>query len=160
MAYRRKGPAASADPSPFPDEPGQDEMLPPRTFQVALRAHARRSPDERIHCFHRFSGQKFPPTRKQQGQILYLVRNLRDGPSARPDIPIVPVQDEYLAKTQPQDTPQNICKIHRHHFGPYRHCAGKMRRVRRALREGDGRKKQALRAKGYVLGNSGNDDCV
>src|SRR5208282_1782985 len=94
---------------------------------------------------HHVLGKKLPPIHEQHRRIFYIIGHLSDCAASRSDIAVVTVEDEDLAKSNPQKIAQDVCVIHRHYFRSNRDRPLKMCRVRRTLRELDYGKQKSTR---------------
>src|SRR5580704_5082855 len=92
---------------------------------------------------HHFARKKFPPAGKEQRRVFRLIGDLRDRAAPRPDIAVMPVEEEDLPKSKVDNVAQYIRKVHGHNFGTNRHGSAKMRRMCGTLRELNCGKQQA-----------------
>src|SRR3989442_306031 len=75
---------------------------------------------------HHLAGEEFPPAYQEQSRVFRLVGDLRDRPAARPDVAVMPVEDEDLAKSEVENVAQYVGKVHGHNFGANRDGPAKM----------------------------------
>src|SRR6266481_3885260 len=61
---------------------------------------------------HHFAGKEFPPAYQEQSRVFRLVGDLRDRAAARPDVAVMPVEDEDLAKSEVVPRKCAVCAGH------------------------------------------------